>query len=123
MAPELSPPDRDALRKLEESLWRAETRFDREYMEQLLAPDFVEFGRSGQVHSRADTLSAPAGSITATLRDLAVQPIGSDVALVTYVSEVGDGENATIGNRSSIWTSDHGHWRLRFHQGTPAARV
>jgi len=36
-------------RDLEESMWRAETRFDRGYVERLLHPDFFEFGRSGRV--------------------------------------------------------------------------
>ena len=46
----------DQLRQLEESLWRAQTRFDCEYMDIILAPDFFEFARSGRVYKREETL-------------------------------------------------------------------
>lgn len=42
----------ETLRQLEESLWRAETRFDSVSMDRLLATDYFEFGRSGKVYSR-----------------------------------------------------------------------
>jgi hypothetical protein len=78
------------LRSLEESLWRAESRFDRRLMEQTLAPDFFEFGRSGRVHKREHTLTVPAQSINAKLPlpNFDARLITADVALVTYVSEV-----------------------------------
>jgi hypothetical protein len=41
-------------RQLEESLWRPQTRFDREYTDNILAPDFFEFGRSGRVYRVRD---------------------------------------------------------------------
>lgn len=47
MASELSEEDRRALMRLEESMWREETRFDKAFMERALAPDFFEFGRLG----------------------------------------------------------------------------
>jgi hypothetical protein len=63
----LSQRDRDTLERLEEELWREETRFDIGRMEELLAPDFVEFGRSGRVYRREDTLAVPRGPIDAVL--------------------------------------------------------
>ena len=45
------------LKQLEASLWIAKTRFDNDYMEQILAPDFFEFGRSGKIYQREETLS------------------------------------------------------------------
>lgn len=38
----ISAQDVDELRKLEESLWIAQTRFDRDYMEQILSSEFIE---------------------------------------------------------------------------------
>ena len=117
---ELAVAEYEQLRLLEGSLWRAETRFDLDYMERILAPDFSEFGRSGRIYSRADTLAVPGGAIEAHLREVAVQPIRSDVALVTYVSEVRrDDGTVEVGNRSSIWVREQDDWQLRFHQGTP----
>ena len=118
----LSAEEHDQLRRLEESLWRVETRFDRDHMNEVLAPDFLEFGRSGRVYRREDTLDVPAqsGDATLPLAKFAVRSIAADVALVTYVSEVTYGEVTEVANRSSLWTRYEGAWRIRFHQGTPA---
>jgi hypothetical protein len=118
----LSAEDHDQLRRLEESLWRAETRFDRDHMSEVLAPDFLEFGRSGRVYRREDTLNVRAQPIDVMLplAKFVVRSIATDVALVTYVSEVTDGQVKELANRSSLWSRYAGGWRIRFHQGTPA---
>ncbi|WP_151115023.1 nuclear transport factor 2 family protein [Hypericibacter adhaerens] len=118
----LTPDDIETLRRLEESLWRAETRFDRAYMERVLAPDFFEFGRSGRRYDRAQILAHSGDTIRATLplARFAVHPIGADAALVTYVSEVAYG-TVERANRSSLWLRTEKGWRLQFHQGTPVA--
>ena len=110
----------EELQSLEESLWRAETRFDRVHMERLLAPDFFEFGRSGRRYTRAETLSAVPCTIRAKipLEDFSIRLIHPDVALVTYISEV---QYALLerANRASIWVRHSDRWQLQFHQGTP----
>ena len=112
--------DFEQLRKLEESLWRAETRFDRAYIDGVLAPNFFEFGRSGRRYTREDTLSAGACEIHAKLplEDLEIIFIRPDTALVTYISEV---QYAVLerANRCSVWIKEANGWRLHFHQGTP----
>ena len=114
-------PDLTALRELEEALWRAETRFDRRFMDATLAPDFEEFGRSGRRYSRADVLETPEQPIDAALplEGFVARLVGGNVAIVTYISEVryDRGERA---NRTSIWRWDGERWVLEFHQGTPA---
>jgi hypothetical protein len=112
--------DDDALKELEESLWRSETRFDQAYMERILAPDFFEFGRSGRTYTREETLAVPPQEIDVRLplKNFAVHSIASNVVLVTYVSEVRY-EEVEVGNRSSLWSRTDGGWQLRFHQGTP----
>ena len=113
----------EELRELEESLWRSETRFDRKYMDSVLSPDFFEFGRSGRIYRREDTLSAPAQDIKVRLplRDFKVHPITENVLLVTYVTEA-FADELEVGNRSSIWVKTSKGWRLRFHQGTVVKR-
>lgn len=108
------------LAALEQSLWRRETRFDRALMDATFAPDFFEFGRSGRRYTRDEMLFDPseATAIHATLHDLKVTRLSPDLALVTYVSEVRDGEPEWA-NRASIWDRASGRWLLRFHQGTP----
>jgi hypothetical protein len=112
---------RAELRRLEEALWRPESRFDRAFMESVLAEDFLEFGSSGRVWSREEILDMPTHELRATLPlpGLAITSIRTDVALVTYTSEV-RGDRVHRSNRSSIWVQVGPSWRLRFHQGTPA---
>lgn len=106
---------------LEHALWRAQTRFDPAFMEWILADDFGEFGRSGRVYARADTLAVEGDTIDARLRDVEVDLIAEDVALVTYVSEVRHEDGLLMANRSSVWVQRNDRWQLRFHQGTPTS--
>lgn len=112
--------DYETLKRLEESLWIADTRFDSEYMDKILSSDFFEFGRSGRIYTREEILTALPQKINATLPliNLAIHHIDKNVALVTYVSKVNDGE-ILISNRSSLWSRTANGWQLRFHQGTP----
>ena len=90
---ELSEHDRRELQLLEEGLWRAETRFDRAWMERILGPRFFEFGRSGRVYSREDTLGMAARPIDARLDDFNIRVLNADVAQVTYTTvETYEGE-------------------------------
>ena len=114
--------DLDELQHLEESLWIAQTRFDQAYMEQILfSPEFVEFGRSGMVYGRDETLSAVYHDIHCTfpLKHFAAYYIEANVFLVTYVSEIYIEGDVLRANRSSLWIKTSQGWQLRFHQGTP----
>ena len=118
---ELNQTDYEKLRELEESLWRSKTRFDLEYMDKVLANDFFEYGRSGRIYQREDTLGAPVQEIIAKLplRNFNARLIDNNVAQITYISEVTDHGIIEVGNRSSIWSKTAAGWQLRFHQGTP----
>ena len=117
METELTAEDRQLLQRLEEELWREETRFDLSRMEEVIAEDFFEFGRSGRIYQRADTLSVPSTPIEAVipLPDFDARLLAEGVAQVTYNSVVTYGENIEEARRSSIWTRSSGGWKLRFH--------
>jgi len=117
---QISVQDKSELQKLEESLWREQTRFDPVYMEELMAPDFFEIGRSGRIHSREDCLSQKRVIINAIvpLRNLRIRLLTEDVAQVIYDSKVESEGAIENGRRSSIWTKINRSWKLRFHQGT-----
>jgi hypothetical protein len=120
----LSEEDITTLRRLEEELWIAETRYDAVYMNEIFAPDFFEFGRSGRVWSHAEMLgfrSGPAIDAVLPLPNFAVREISSDVVQVTYNSIVTYDGVVEYGRRSSIWSraNTNAGWQLRFHQGTP----
>ncbi|MFT5196833.1 MAG: hypothetical protein ACI85U_003872 [Candidatus Promineifilaceae bacterium] len=113
----------EELYELEESLWRAEDRFSREKMEPIFATDFFEFGRSGRIYTREQTLSHEGGDIPIELPliNFQVRWLAENIVQTTYISRVhfGDGVEVEVGNRSSIWTHINGYWEIRFHQGTP----
>ena len=121
MALTLSSEDFELLQCLEEELWREETRFDIPFMEQVLAEDFFEFGRSGRVYNRDEILAAPGQPLDAVLPlpDFDVRLLAEDVALVTYNSVITYDGVLEKGRRSSIWSRTSTGWVIRFHQGTP----
>ena len=116
---QLNKGEYEKLVKLEESLWIPETRFDQKYMDDLLTPDFFEFGRSGKIYNREQILSPRPQPINTTfpLKNLKIELITPEIVQITYVSEVMY-EELEIGNRSSIWIKTLTGWKLRFHQGT-----
>lgn len=107
------------LQALEESMWRAETRFDAGYMDAVLSADFTEVGQSGRAYSRDDTVALRAFDIDIALPLLhfRVTRVCEDVALVRYTS-VPARSSRGAAHRSSIWVHD-GAWKLRYHQATP----
>jgi hypothetical protein len=122
---EISETDRAVLQALEEELWREETRFDPQRMEEVIAEDFFEFGRSGRFYRREDTLAVARESIQCVLPlpDFQARLLAPDVAQVTYSSAVTYDGVVFHGWRSSIWTRRGESWVLRFHQGTPIPGV
>lgn len=121
----LSPSDLNDIRRLEESLWVAETRFNVALMDDLFAQDFFEFGRSGRTYDREEMLieAQPWQEIKATipLLNFHARHLSPDVVQVTYVSELSIGDEMERANRSSIWSRHGDGWTLRFHQGTPVS--
>lgn len=113
--------DRRALTRLEEAMWREESRFDPAFMERHLAPDFFEFGRSGRTYTRAQSLAVPRQPTDAVLPlpNLCIRLLDADTAHVTYFSAVTCDGVVEHARRSSIWSRTPQGWLLRFHQGTP----
>lgn len=115
----------EELKLLEESLWRAETRFNDAYMDGIFADDFCEFGRSGRIYQRQEMLPSKGNGeeidATLPLRGFRVRALSDDIVQVMYISEVRYGQQVETGNRSSIWRRDENGWKLCFHQGTPTS--
>lgn len=118
---EINSEDRNTLKRLEEELWREETRFDIQRMDELIAPDFFEFGRSGRIYQRQDTMAIEHQTIDAVLPlpEFHVRLLDENTAQVTYHSAVTYNSIVEHARRSSIWSRTTGGWVLRFHQGTP----
>lgn len=109
------------LRALEESCWRQEVRFSRETMDGLLAEKYLEFGASGRVYNKQETLDMPPVEIGARLplENFSIRVLASSVMLVTYrsIQSFPDGGQKRA-LRSSIWTRTNRGWQIVFHQGT-----
>ena len=117
---EISSEDREILERLEEELWREQTRFDMQRMNKLIAPDFFEFGRSGRVYHRQDALAVTRQPIDAVfpLPKLHIRLLNENTAQVTYNSAVTHDGVVEYARRSSIWSRTTSGWTLRVHQGT-----
>ena len=112
------------LRTLERELQSPETRRDANRLNQLLHPDFREFGRSGTVYARTQLIALLANEPHAPeihAQDFRVQSIAEGVALLTYKSAhvLPDGSLERHSLRSSLWLLAASGWQLGFHQGTP----
>ena len=112
----------EELRELEERLLLPDVRRSRPAVSALLADEFVEFGSSGRVYDRQQTLALleSAEQVETVIRDFAARLLTPEVALVTYRSVRRDTpRGAADALRSSIWTRRNGRWQMLFHQGTP----
>ena len=116
------------LQDLEVELHLTETRRNLARLDDLLHPDFEEFGRSGRRYSRAEILDAfqAEGDLTPIVAwDFALAKLGAGVGLLTYqsahVGPSGDRQKHTL--RSSLWMRTAIGWQMRFHQGTPTDEI
>jgi hypothetical protein len=114
------------LERLELSLMDPEVRRDRNRVAALLDADFLEFGSSGQVWTREATLDL-LSSETYTppeVENFSCSWLAANVVLCTYRTLRRGEEGGRITTlRSSIWTSDSGAWKMRFHQGTRGSNL
>jgi hypothetical protein len=74
-----------------------------------------------QLRRLEDALSIEPRAIPAALPlpGFEVRLVHTDVALVTYESDVAYPSGRERARRSSLWTRTREGWQLRFHQGTP----
>lgn len=116
---EISRKDRETLQRLEQELWDSD--IDKERLQELLADDFFEFGRSGRVWYREDTLATTRQKkdTLSPLPELHIRLLDENIAQVTYDSAFSYDGVIEHTHRSSIWSRTTNGWELRFHQGTP----
>jgi len=107
------------LQQLESELHAPNTR-KTERVAQLLSDDFIEYGSSGRIYTKAEVMSAldtePSADIAAS--DFSLRLLAPNLALLQYVA-CRHSAIAAYSLRSSIWQLQGGHWRMLFHQDTP----
>ncbi len=109
--------------ELETRLHKKEVRNSRERMDELIADDFVEFGKSGGVFHKQDTLDdleSEQVDVQIHMSDFNAKELAPNVVLVTYTASMLDNDNVTTisTNRSSVWVLREGKWQMMFHQAT-----
>lgn len=105
------------LRELEQRLLEPETRTSPAELDNLLADAFFEFGSSGNVWYKNDSVGGEGLSVRKmTLSDFEIHPLAEDIVLATY--RVKDETRIQNTLRSSIWKLIDGRWQMFFHQGT-----
>jgi hypothetical protein len=112
----------ETLRELEASLLTNAVRKDRARVDELLAEEFREFGRSGTAYTKAEILTflQEEEEIRVTMKEFACKVVAEGVALVTYLGERTEPNGETIeALRSSLWAWRGQRWQMVFHQGTP----
>lgn len=122
----LEEPDAELFYRLETSLHRPELRTSPQQVADLLADDFMEFGKSGRVYNKRGTIDALAGEGSPTssalieVADFSVKRLSSDVVLVTYrsIRSPAKAQKSNEVLRSSIWKLNADRWQMCFHQGT-----
>jgi len=104
----------DEIRELEAQLLTPTVRGSAEALDRVISEQFVEFGSSGRVYTKPDVIAhmLTMPSIEVSVSDFRVLAVAPEVALATYRT------GASL--RSSIWRREGDHWRIVFHQGTPA---
>ncbi len=114
------------LQALEESLLVPAVRKDLGQVAALLAPEFVEFGSSGAVFTREDTLDSLASEMSGVIEatGFRMTSASQDAVLLTYTSvRVVPGQAARSALRSSLWVRRPVGWQMLFHQGTPTGEA
>ncbi|HAT7072934.1 TPA: GNAT family N-acetyltransferase [Legionella pneumophila] len=102
--------------KLELSLLNQTIRQSKSKLNQLIADEFVEFGKSGKVYKQHNILDSLPFEKTRTVSvlDFEVKELSQNVILAMYKAI----ENDAVSLRSSIWKLYGDEWRIIFHQGT-----
>jgi hypothetical protein len=108
------------LLQLERRLLSQATRRDAEEISCLLADDFIEFGASGSIWSKAEVIEQLPHEpfVKRSITQFAVKTLSEESALVTYQCHIHDQSEIVASLRSSIWRNRDDQWQMIFHQGT-----
>jgi hypothetical protein len=116
--------DAELIRRREEKLLESNIRSSIGAVADLLADNFVEFGSSGRVFNKQQTIASlqqEDGTCHWSMHDFEANRLAPGVILATYRAsrQADNGEPEFQSQRSSIWKQIDGRWQMIFHQGTP----
>ena len=93
---------------------------NRSNLEERLAPNFIEYGKSGKTYDRGNAIKALCDlpqNRQIEITNFKVSQLSCDALLARYISH--DLKDDAYALRTSIWKYEDGKWKLYFHQGTP----
>ena len=104
------------LYELETSLFKGEYLSNKEYLENIFHDDFMEYGKSGLVYYKEDTIKSlyNIGDRDIKIEDFTYNKIDNNTYIVHYISI----SNDVSTYRTSIWLDNGRQLQLYFHQGT-----
>ena len=109
----------DRVIQLEKSLLEPAIRSDINTLQQLLHNEFVEFGSSGKIYNKQDTIDLLPNEQPRLLEiesiSINTKKLSDSCILLTYKLLSHDKLHSI---RSSIWINNLDQWQLIFHQGT-----
>ena len=112
----------EELLRLEKSLLDPSVRKSVAEINKLLADEFIEFGKSGKIHTKSDEMKGlPTGEeFKYKMDSFQSKQLAKDVVLVTYKITIKEkiDRTAISSLRSSIWKLIKNRWQIVFHQGT-----
>lgn len=117
---------RDTLTNMERELADAEQQKNKQFFDRALSPQFLMVAYNGLVFTKAELLSKLnyLNVKRYAMKNFKVRTIGRAGALLTYDLDIqasAAGQHAPAKQyASSVWIREGGHWRLLFHQATPA---
>ena len=113
----------NTIKTLERSLHRSDIRSSADHLIDLLHSSFIEIGYSGNTYNLKqilETLTTQSSSHSIWSQDYEFLELAPGLIQVLYLSAYDNvGILTRHARRTSIWTSDSGHWEMRYHQATP----
>ena len=105
------------LYELETSLFKGEYLEDKEYLENVFHDEFMEYGKSGLIYRKKDTIESLLGIGDRDIKvlDFTSEKIDENTYIVHYVSVHKDDVKVL---RTSIWKDNGEMLQMFFHQGT-----
>ncbi len=112
---------------LDELLFKYEKDFfnynfchDKEAFVSRIHDDFLEYGTSGIIYKKADTiifLNSISEDRHFEISNFQCESLCHNAMIIHYISVNLDNNKKAL--RTSIWKKDGADWKLYFHQGTP----
>jgi len=108
---------------LEALLLQPEVRSSREKLDTLLADDFMEFGSSGAIYKKSDTLqnlTTTTDKVVYEMSNFDAKELSDNFVLTTFRTKRTINDFDVVNSlRSSLWKKTGDTWQMFFHQGTP----